>query len=130
MWYVFEMLLLSTLVERRPQNPYHFTPELSDAMKTKIRNRRLYLLNRRNNYVRVVDKLEPVATAMERDGSDDRHIPLSQVFIEEIRHAKEEIRKIDEKVLWDHGWADLRTLNKPDQDELGSLKVLAVWFNC
>jgi hypothetical protein len=96
-------------------------PDFSDAMKIKIRNRRLYLINRRNNYVRVINKLEPVATAMERDGSDDRHIALSQVFHEQVRHAKDEIREIDKRVLWD-GW---EKWNNPHVSEITSLSVLS-----
>jgi hypothetical protein len=45
--------------------------------------------------VRTINYLEPIASAMERDGSDRKHIALAHVFRERIRDAKEELMDID-----------------------------------
>ncbi|WP_431999078.1 hypothetical protein [Streptomyces fungicidicus] len=47
-----------------------------------------YLVEKRNNYMRIINKLEPLASAMRRDSSDSRHSPFADIFEEGVREAK------------------------------------------
>lgn len=68
-------------------------PEPTESMKRKFGLRRLYQLKRRNMCIRTINKLEPVASAMERDEYNRRNIQLSQIFSEQVRLEKKELRE-------------------------------------
>lgn len=79
-------------------NPGNYSatmPEISDDMNRELLNRRRYLNRPHNDCIRVVDKLEPVDSAMERDDSDSRHPALAQIFREQVRYAKAELLEIE-----------------------------------
>jgi hypothetical protein len=76
-------------------------PEPSEAMKRAMGERRIYLYKRHNICTRMINKLEPLVSAIDKDEYNYRNTQLSQVFRERVAEAKEERKAITE--LHDYG---------------------------
>jgi hypothetical protein len=68
--------------------------EPSEAMKIALSRRRRYLFERHNICERLISKLEPVASAIDKDRYYHRNTQLSQIFKEQIALAKKELKEI------------------------------------
>jgi hypothetical protein len=75
-------------------NPLSFMPEPCEAMKREMGRRRTYLFKRHNICKRIISKLEPVASAIERDEYNHKNTQLAQVFKEQVSFAKKELKEI------------------------------------
>lgn len=57
-------------------------------------------LHRRGNDIyHRIRKLEPITSALARDGSDPKHFPLHHVFTEDINDSKRELLRIRNELL-------------------------------
>jgi len=77
-------------------NQWAYMPEPSEVMKRAMGERRIYLRRRHNICTRIIDQLEPVSSAIDRDRYNHRNTQLSQVFKEKVAEAKEELSQITE----------------------------------
>lgn len=92
--YKFYIIYYHGHMSTNPNNHFGTMPEISDEMKKQLFERRMFLKRQHNQCVRIINKLEPVASAMERDGSDSKHGALADVFREQVRDAKDELDEI------------------------------------
>jgi|SRR5689334_503947 hypothetical protein len=75
-------------------------PDPSDTMKRQMGERFRYLIKRRNICIRTINKLEPLASAMEREKSHPIHGGLADAFGEQVREAKSELNQMEDKSLY------------------------------
>lgn len=112
-----------------PMNTRGTMPQPSDAMIRQLGQRYHYLIRRHNIYIRIIDRLEPVASAMRRNPSDPKHMPLANVFEEQVRDAKSEIQQINARTLYDPKFYLYgRMWETTEISELTSLSVWTRWF--
>jgi len=81
-------------------NPWGTLPDPSDTMKRQMGERFRYLIKRRNICIRTINKLEPLASAMEREKSHPIHGGWADAFGEQFREAKSELNQMEDKPLY------------------------------
>ena len=111
-------------------NTWGTMPELSDPMKIEW-GKRYYNLRRRHIMNRkTINYFEPIASAMERDGSDRKHIALAHVFREQVRDAKEELMDIHKphSPMVDTDFYNRQYTDMSELEILWSVSIWTKWF--